>query len=129
MSKAALEPAEPSLAELVRSIVEQSKVFVRAELDLIKLEARQNATRAIIAFVVVMICGVLLSLALSFGTAAMVLAHNGSPVAALLTAAGVDLGAVLIMLIATLVTLRKRSAAPPSAESLATPPQPRTQAT
>jgi hypothetical protein len=129
MSKAALEPAEPSLAELVRSIVEQSKVFVRAELDLIKVEARQNATRAIIAFIAVMMGCFLLSLALSFAAAAVVLARNGSAASALLTAAGVDLGAVVIMLIATLVMWRKHSAVPPRAESLATTPQHRTQAT
>ena len=129
MSNDTLEPAEPSLSELVRSIVEQSKVFLRAELDLIKLEARQNATRAIIAFVVVLISGFLLSLALSFGAAALVLARDGSATSALLTAAGVDLGLVMIMLLATFVMLRKRTAASPSAESLANAPQHRTQAT
>lgn len=124
-----MEPAEPSLAELVRSIVEQSKVFVRAELDLIKMEARQNATRAIIALVAVLMCGVLLSLALSFGAAAAVLAREGSPVSALLTAAAVDVGVVMIMLIATFVMLRKRHAVSPSADSPATTPQHRTQTT
>jgi hypothetical protein len=129
MSKVALEQAEPSLSELVRSIVDQSKVFVRAELELLKLETRQNATRAIVAFTVVLSCGFLLALALSFGAAALVLARHGSPTIALFTAAVVDLGAVLILLVATFVMLRKRSAASPSAQVLTNAPQHRTQAT
>lgn len=129
MSKVALEPAEPSMAELVRSIVDQSQVFVRAELDLIKVEARQNATRAIIALVVALICSSLLAFTLSLGAAALVLTRHGSPTAALWTAAGVDFGAVLLSLVVTFVMLRKRSTAQRPTSSLANAPQHGTQVT
>ena len=81
---------EPSLPELLRSIYDQAQVFVKAELELLKLESKSVITKAAIGLVVVMGSGLLLAIALSLVAAAIVLMQGGSAAAALLTAAGVD---------------------------------------
>jgi len=104
------EIEEPSLAELVRSIVDQSQEFVRAEIDLIKVEARQQLTRGVIAFAVVLASGVLLSSALALVTAAIVLAQAGlGP--ALLAAAAVQVLVVCVAVAVVATWLRKRRGA------------------
>ena len=82
---------QESLPELVRSIADQAQTFVRAEVQLLKVEASRTITRAAVALVVLMASGLLLAIALSLVAAATVVATGASPQAALLTAAAVDL--------------------------------------
>ena len=82
---------QESLPELLRSIADQAQTFVRAEVQLLKVESARTVTRAAVALVVLLASGLLLAIALSLAAAATVVASGASPQAALLTAAGVDL--------------------------------------
>lgn len=82
---------QESLPELIRSIADQAQTFVRAEVQLLKVESARTITRAAVALVVLLASGLLLAIALSLVAAAVVVAADGSPQAALLTAAAVDL--------------------------------------
>ena len=84
-------PKQESLPELLRSIADQAQTFVRAEVQLLKVESARTITRAAVALVVLLASGLLIALALSLAAAATVIASGASPQAALLTAAAVDL--------------------------------------
>lgn len=106
-----MQSAEPSLGELLSSIVDQSKVFARAEVDLLKVEAKQNLTKAVLSLIVVLSSAVLLSIALSLIGAAIVIARQGSPALALLTAAGVHIVISASAVIWLVAKLRKATEA------------------
>jgi hypothetical protein len=118
-----VQPEEPSLPALLRSIADQAQEFARAELQLVKVEAKQTLSRASLVFAVVLIAPVLLALALSLAAAAIVLARDGSAVAALLTAAGVDLLGACIAVGLVFQAVRKRSASSAVVGQLANSPQ------
>ena len=99
---------EPSLPELLRSVYDQAQVFVKAELELLKLESKTVITKAAVGLVVVMGSGLLLAIALSLVAAAVVLMQGGSPAAALLTAAGVDVLVSGVAVAFLVWTARKR---------------------
>lgn len=99
---------EPSLPELVRSIYDQAQVFAKAELELFKLESKSVLTKAAVALVVVIGSGLLLAIGLSLVAAAIVLLRGGSPAAALLTAAGVDVLVSALGVTAMMIVLKKR---------------------
>jgi uncharacterized membrane protein YqjE len=123
MSSPSPQTEEPSLPELLRSIVDQAQLFARAELALLKVEARQGALKAALILAVVLGGSLLLAIALSLCAAAAVLARHGSPAAALLTAAGVD---VLFAALATawlIVRVRKRTTTAAALGQLANSPQ------
>jgi len=96
MPTSAPQTPEPSVPELLRSIYEQGQVFVKAELELLKLESKSVLTRAAVALIVLTGSGLLLAIALSLVAAAIVLLRGGSAAAALLTAAAVDLVVALV---------------------------------
>jgi hypothetical protein len=108
MSNSAPQIQEPSLPELLRSIYDQAQVFVKAEIELLKLESKSVITKAAVGLVVVMGSGLLLAIALSLVAAAIVLMQGGSPAAALLTAAGVDLLVSVVAVSFLVWTARKR---------------------
>ena len=83
-------PEDPSLTELVRGALEDARELARAEVDLIKADLKTTLKLAACALIVVTAAGVLLALALSLLTAACVLALQGSPTQALLSAAAVN---------------------------------------
>jgi hypothetical protein len=118
-----VQPEEPSLPTLLRSIADQAQEFARAELQLVKVEAKQTVSRASLVFAVVLIAPVLLAIALSLTAAAIVLARGGSAVAALLTAAGVDLLGACIAVILVMGAVRKRSASSAVVGQLTNSPQ------
>lgn len=123
MPSTAPQSEEPSLGELLSSIVEQSKAFARAEIDLLKVEGKQGLTKAVLALIVVMSSAVLVSIALSLIAAAIVLARHGSPALALLMAAAVHVlvaGSAVAWLVAR---FRKASDAAASTAAIANSPQ------
>jgi len=107
MPNSAPQIHEPSVPELPRSIYDQAQVFVKAEIELLKLEAKSTITKAAVGLVVVMGSGLLLAIALSLVAAAIVLMQGGSAVAALLTAAGVDVF-VSVVAVSFLVWMARR---------------------
>lgn len=117
MSNLAPQPQEPSLPELLRSIYDQAQVFVKAELELLKVESKTVLTKAAVGLVVVIGSGLLLAIGLSLVAAALVLMRGGSPVAALFTAAGVDVLVSAVALGLFLWMARKRVDAAASAAS------------
>jgi uncharacterized membrane protein YqjE len=90
-TRVAADNQEPSIAELIKSIVAESKDFVRAEVDLTKADLKRTLKLAAFALVFFTAGGVLLAFALSLLAAAIVLAAHGTPVAAMLAAAAVDI--------------------------------------
>lgn len=96
------------MPELLRSIYDQAQVFVKAELELLKVESKSILTKAALGLVVVVGSGLLLAIGLSLVAAAIVLMRGGSPVAALLTAAGVDVLVSALAIGLFLVMARKR---------------------
>ena len=80
-----------SFADLLRTVVHEGQTFIRAETALLKVEARETLKLAVLYLVLVMGSGLLLAIALSLVAAALVLAADGSAIAALLSAAAVDL--------------------------------------
>jgi hypothetical protein len=104
---------QESLPDLLRSIADQAQTFVRAEVQLLKLESTRTITRAAVALMVLLASGLLLAIALSLAAAAIVVASGASPQAALLTAAGVDLSVAVAATWSVLHWARK------SAESVA----------
>jgi hypothetical protein len=99
---------DPPIGELLRSIVDQSQVFVRAEVALLKVEAKQTLTEAVIALAVLMAGCVLVAGALSLAAASLVLARSGSAVAALLTAAGVNVVVTVVAAYAVVALFRRK---------------------
>jgi hypothetical protein len=92
---------EPSLAQLVRSTLDDVRDLLRAEIDLLKIDAKQVLKHAAAALIVLTASGVLLALMLSLLTAAVVLALHGNPTQALLAAALANLlvsGAAILWL-------------------------------
>jgi Putative Actinobacterial Holin-X, holin superfamily III len=93
---------EPSLSDLLRSILAEAKEFMKAEVDLTKADLKSTLKMAAFALVVFTAGGVLLAFALSMIAAAIVLAAHGNAVQALLAAAAVDLivaGSAIIWLL------------------------------
>jgi len=88
MSNISPQTPEP-LPDLLRSIVDQAQAFARAELEIVKIESKQAATKAFVALVVLTASGLLLALALAASAAAVTLYAGASATAALLIAAGV----------------------------------------
>lgn len=111
---------EPTLPELLRSIYDQAQVFVKAELELLKLESKSTLTRAAVGLVLIMGSGLLLAIALSGIAAAVVLLRGGSAAAALLTAAGVDLLVAVVSTVVVIRMARKRTEEVASAAASAT---------
>jgi uncharacterized membrane protein YqjE len=81
---------EPSLAELLRLVIDEAQTFLRAEISLLKAESTQTLKIAALILVLVMSGGTLLVMAFALVGAAVVLAAGGDAVQALLAAAGVD---------------------------------------
>lgn len=102
-------PEEAPLPELLRAIADQAQEFARAEIGLVKIEAKQGATKAAIVLIVVTGSALLLAIALSLIAAAVVIARHGSPAAALLTAAGVDLLVAGVAIAWMISRLRRRT--------------------
>ena len=108
MPNSALRTPEPSVPERLRSIYEQGQVFVKAELELLKLESKSVLNRVAVALIVLTGSGLLLAIALSLVAAAVVLMQGGSAAAALLTAAGVDFLVAIVSTVSVIVIARKR---------------------
>jgi hypothetical protein len=99
--------SQESLPSLLRSIADQAQTFVKAEIELLKLESTRTVTRAAVALMVLASSGLLLAIALSLAAAATVMVSGGSAVAALLTAAGVDLTVAIVSSVLVLKWARK----------------------
>jgi hypothetical protein len=90
MENSASDVQQASFAELLRQVVQDGQTFLRAETELLKVEARTTLKTAALYLVLVMGSGLLLAIALSLIAAAIVIAAHGCAAAALLTAAAVD---------------------------------------
>ncbi|MET0387013.1 MAG: phage holin family protein [Polyangiales bacterium] len=123
MPSSSPQPDDPSLPELLRSIADQAQDFARAEIELVKLEARQSLTKAVLMLVIIIGSGILLAIALSLVAAAIVVARDGSPALALLTAAGVDVVVASIALAFMISRTRKKIASTPTPAQLTNTPQ------
>lgn len=91
MENSAPDVQQASFAELLRQVVHDGQTFLRAETELLKVEAKTTLKDAALFLVLIMGSSLLLAIALSLIAAAIVVAAHGSAAAALLTAAGVDL--------------------------------------
>jgi Putative Actinobacterial Holin-X, holin superfamily III len=91
MENSASDVQQASFAELLRQVVHDGQTFLRAETELLKVEAKTTLKDAALFLVLIMGSSLLLAIALSLIAAAIVVAAHGSAAAALLTAAGVDL--------------------------------------
>jgi hypothetical protein len=78
---------EPSLKDLIGVALDDARDLLRAEIDIAKADATQVLKLTAFALVVVTAGSVLLALAISLLLAALVLALQGTPVQALLSAA------------------------------------------
>jgi hypothetical protein len=115
---------EPSIAELLRLVIDEGQTFLRAEVSLLKAESAQTLKRAALILVFVMAGAMLLVLAISLVAAAVVLAADGSAVQALLAAAGVDCAFGLIAGIWLWARLRSNKRETPKTEGrMPLPPQ------
>jgi Putative Actinobacterial Holin-X, holin superfamily III len=107
-----------SFATLVNEVVREGQSFARAEIALLKVEAREHATRGVACLLVALASSVSLVTALALAAAAWVIAVQGGAVAALLTAAGVHVTVSAIAITVTVLKLRSagttRAAAPPT---------------
>jgi hypothetical protein len=112
-----------SLSDLLRSIADQAQTFVRAEIQLIKLESQRTVTAAAVALLVLVAGGILLAIAVSLLAAAVVVLRGGSAGAALLTAAGVDLIVAVVSSVMVINWAKKRAGATAEATQLASVPQ------
>lgn len=102
MEDPASDVQQASFAELLRQVVIDGQTFLRAETELLKVEAKTTLKAATLYLVLIMGSSLLLAIALSLIAAAIVVAAHGSAAAALLTAAAVDLvvsGAALTYMI------------------------------
>jgi hypothetical protein len=108
MANLSSQPPE-SLPDLLRSIADQAQTFVKAEVGLIKLEAQRTVTSAAIALLVLVASGILLAISLSLVAAGIVVLRGGSPAAALLTAAGVDLIVAVVSSVVAVSWAKKRA--------------------
>lgn len=106
-----------SFATLVNEVVQEGRSFARAEIALLKVEARATAIRGVLGLVVAVASSVSLIMALGLMAAACALALQGSAVAALLTAAGVQITLSVAAITVTALTLRS-----PRAEARAEAP-------
>jgi hypothetical protein len=110
MANLSPQPTE-SLPDLLRSIADQAQTFVRAEVALIKLEAQRTVTSAAVALLVLVASGLLVAIAVSVLAAGAVVLRGGSPGAALLTAAGVDVTVAVVSSVLVISWARKRAGA------------------
>jgi Putative Actinobacterial Holin-X, holin superfamily III len=114
---------EPSLGELLSSIVDQTKVFARAEIDLLKLEAKDGLTKAAIGLIVVLSGAVLVGISLSLVGAAIVLARHGSPALALVTAAIIQMLIAVVAVVWLIARLKKPADTVAKTTAIANSPQ------
>jgi hypothetical protein len=124
MENSGSDVQQASFAELLRQVVQDGQTFLRAETELLKVEAKTSLKTATLYLVLTTGSGLLLAIALSLIAAAIVIAAHGSAAAALLTAAGVDLvvsaSAITFMIMKVRQTTHKAAAA---ATQLASAPQ------
>ena len=97
---------QETFATLVNELAREGRSFARAELALLKLEARETAILGVSCLVMVLVSAMALVTAIALAAAAWVLALQGGAVAALLTAAGVQVAMAAVASSLTLLKLR-----------------------